>query len=124
MHQSTKMLILYDGNCPICCAKRAFLQRRDRNEKLTFADIRSAEFQDLEIPVSIALLEREIHSVRPDGQILRGMEVIRAAYREIGLGWLATPTGWSLLRPLFDRLYAWVARNRIPISKFLNRRKR
>lgn len=124
MLRSDKMLILYDGNCPICCAKRDFLQRRDQREKLAFADIRSADFQGLEIPVSIDRLEREIHSIRPGGQILRGMEVIRAAYHEIGLGWLAKPTGWPLFRPLFDRLYTFVARNRIYISKFSNRRKR
>lgn len=91
---------------------------------LAFADIRSTAFQRLEVPVSIDLLEREIHSIRPDGQILRGMEVIRAAYQEIGLGWLAKPTGWPLFRPLFDWLYAFVARNRIHISKFSIRRKR
>lgn len=124
MHHPVKICILYDGNCPICCAKRDFLQRRDRKGTLAFTDIRSTAFQGLEIPISIELLEREIHSIGPDGQILRGMEVIRAAYQEIGLGWLAKPTGWPLFRPLFDRLYEIVARNRTHISKFLIRRKR
>lgn len=124
MHQTDKMMIFYDGNCPICCAKRDFLQRRDRHKKLAFTDIRASDFQGSEIPVAIDVLEREIHSIRPDGRILRGMEVIRAAYQEIGLGWLVKPTGWPLLRPLFDRLYAWIARNRTRISNFLKPRKR
>ncbi|MDF7801688.1 DUF393 domain-containing protein [Pontiellaceae bacterium B1224] len=124
MAPTDKMLILYDGNCPICCAKRDFLQRKDRQNNLSFSDIRSPDFQRLEIPVAIELLEREIHSIRPDGRVLRGMEVIRAAYEEIGLGWLAKPTGWPLLRPLFDRLYAFIARNRSFISKISIRRNR
>lgn len=118
------MLILYDGSCPLCCAKRDFLQRKDRQEKLAFKDIRAGDFPDLKIPVAIELLEREIHSMGPNGHILRGMDVIRAAYQEIGLGWLARPTSWPFLRPLFDCLYAFVARNRIHISNFSNRHKR
>ena len=116
MAEEHKMLILYDGNCRICCAKRDFLKRRDRNGKLAFSDIRTADFQSLEIPVPMSALEREIHLVRADGQLLVGMEVIRAAYREIGLGWLAAPTGWPLLRPLFNRFYRFVADHRTSIS--------
>lgn len=118
------MLILYDGNCPICCAKRDFLQRRDRKSRLTFSDIRADDFKTLEIPVSILTLEKEIHSIRPDGQILKGMDVIRAAYQEIGLGWLVAPSGWPLFRPLFDGVYTFVARNRLKISRCLKKMKR
>ena len=124
MKRSDKLLILYDGNCPICCAKRDFLQRRDRQNKLAFADIRSNDFPALEIPVSMEMLEKEIYSITPDGQILRAMEVIRAAYAEIGIGWLISPTGWPLLRPLFDRLYQLVARNRLRISNLIKKEKR
>ncbi|MDF7822429.1 DUF393 domain-containing protein [Pontiellaceae bacterium B12227] len=118
MKHADNLLILYDGNCPLCCAKRDFLQRRDHQKKLTFSDIRSNDFQSLEIPVPLGQLEKEIHCITPDGQILQAMDVIRAAYTRIGLGWLIAPTRWPLLKPGFDHLYQWVAENRLRISKF------
>ncbi len=63
-------------------------------------------------------LEKQIHAILPDGTIISRMDVIRAAYREIGLGWLTVPMGWPLLRPLFDGLYGLVAKYRLSISRF------
>lgn len=110
--------ILYDGSCPICCGKVKFLKKRDAKGKFSFSDIRAADFQPLEIGISMEVLEKQIHAVMPDGSVISRMEVIRAAYREIGLGWLASPTGWPILRPLFDRLYEQIAKNRKSISRF------
>ena len=39
-----------------------------------------------------------------------------------GLGWLVAPTGWPLLRPLFDRLYGGFARHRIGLGRLFGRR--
>lgn len=124
MKSPNSMLIFYDGNCPICCAKKDFLQRRDQRNRLAFCDIRAPDFQRPEQMPPIDSLASEIHSLQPDGQILRGMAVIRAAYRVIGLGWLAAPTGWPLLRPLFDLLYAHIAANRQFYSEGLRIRRR
>lgn len=110
--------ILYDGDCPICRRKAHFLQKRDRKGALRFSNIREPGFQPLETGVSMAELEKQIHAVLPDGRVISRMEVIRAAYREIGLGWLAAPTGWPVLRPLFDALYGFVAKHRLSISRF------
>lgn len=118
MANPEKLLLLYDGDCPVCRRKVAFLQRRDRQGRLQFSDIRDSAFQPLETGIDFQLLEKKIHAVFPDGTEVSGMEAIRAAYRETGLGWLAAPTGWPLLRPLFDGLYAFVARNRQAIGRF------
>jgi predicted DCC family thiol-disulfide oxidoreductase YuxK len=118
MPKDAPMLILYDGHCPICCKKTDFLKKRDHNERLSFANIRAQGFNPQETGVSFEQLEKQIHALLPDGTVISRMEVIRAAYGEIGLGWLIAPTGWPLLRPLFDRLYGFVARNRLKISRF------
>ncbi|MCF7818335.1 MAG: DUF393 domain-containing protein [Kiritimatiellales bacterium] len=110
--------ILYDGNCPICCRKVRYLQKRDRAGALRFSDIRDMDFQPSTIGIPMEELEKQIHAVLPDGSVISRMEVIRAAYREIGLGWLAAPTAWPLLRPLFDCLYGLVAKYRLSISRF------
>jgi hypothetical protein len=45
-----------------------------------------------------------MHGVFPDGRIVRKVEAFRQAYRAVGLGWLLAPTGWPLLRQVFDGL--------------------
>ena len=82
-------------------------------------DIRDSDFQPLEVGISMIELEKKIHAILPDGTIIQRMDVIRSAYREIGLGWLVAPTKWPVLRPLFDKLYDFVAENRTRISHLL-----
>ncbi|QBG46911.1 DUF393 domain-containing protein [Verrucomicrobia bacterium S94] len=121
MDSVSSMLILYDGNCPLCCAKRDFLMRRDRRGALEFADIRDPDFCLPLDGIPLDMLAAEIHAITNERQVLHGMEVIRAAYRAIGIGWIAAPTGWPLLRPFFDLLYTHIARNRLKISHRLFR---
>lgn len=102
----------------MCCRKATFLKRRDRHGKLHFSDIRAAGFEPLATGVPIETLEKQIHALLPDGRVISQMEVIRKAYQEIGLGWLAAPTGWPVLRPCFDALYRFIAKNRLAISHF------
>ena len=116
-----KVTILYDGECPICQGKKAFLEKRDRKRRLRFIDIRAPDFQPAETGRTFIELETRIHAVMPDGRLVAGMDAIRAAWRAIGLGWLVAPTGWPLLRPVFDALYTGVARNRKKISRFLKK---
>lgn len=111
------LLILFDGDCPLCLRKVEFLKRRDKKRRLAFADIRAPGFRPDDMGIPMAVLERQIHAVRPDGSVIGAMEVVRAASREVGLGWLAAPTGWPLLKPAFDALYRFVARHR----RFLSR---
>ena len=113
------MRILYDGDCPLCIRKIRFLQRRDHHGKLSFSDIRAKDFQSLETGLAMDVLEKQIHAILPDGQIISRMEVIRAAYREIGLGWLIAPTGWPVLKLVFDFLYGRVAKHRLRLSRFV-----
>jgi predicted DCC family thiol-disulfide oxidoreductase YuxK len=48
--------------------------------------------------------------------------VFREAYAAVGLGWLVAPTGWPILRPLFDVGYRWFARNRVRLGRIFGRR--
>ena len=119
MPTQAKIRILYDGNCPVCCRKVEFLRHRDHRSKLIFSNIREADLQFFETGIAMNELEKKIHAILPDGTLIQSMDVIRAAYREIGLGWLATPTGWPILRPFFDKIYEFVAKYRLGISRFL-----
>jgi predicted DCC family thiol-disulfide oxidoreductase YuxK len=118
MDPTKPIQILYDGDCPICVRKVKFLKHRDKQTRLSFINIREHESETHALKIPSEILVKQIHAVLPDGKLISRMDVIRAAYREIGLGWLIAPTGWPLLRPLFDTLYTFVAKHRILISRY------
>jgi predicted DCC family thiol-disulfide oxidoreductase YuxK len=111
--------LLYDGHCPICIKEVAWLSRRNRAGHLLLQDIHAADFDPKHYGTSIPHLMAIIHGINADGQLVQGMAVFRASYAAVGLGWLMAPTGWPLLRPLFDRLYALFARHRIGLGNWL-----
>jgi predicted DCC family thiol-disulfide oxidoreductase YuxK len=93
------------------------LKRLDRYGKMEFINFREPDFAAKELPVSMQSLEKQIHAITPEGEIISRMDVIRKAYQLAGRGWMVAPTNWPLLRPLFDALYMLVASNRMFISR-------
>ena len=115
---TTRLTFLYDGACAICAAESARLRRwNERKATLRFVDISTPGFDPMLYGKTMAELMGRVHAFRPDGEVLIGMDAIRAAYEEVGLGWLLRPTNWPGLRLLFDRFYLWFARNRYRLSR-------
>lgn len=56
------------------------------------------------------------HGISDTGTISTGMQVFRDAYSLVGWGWLWAPTGWPILKPIFDRFYVWFAKNRLRLT--------
>ena len=117
---SWNLKIFYDGACPICSKEISFLKRRDKKNKLNFEDTAVANFDRSIFPV-FKNSDTVIHGMLPDGKFIHGLEVFRNAYREIGFGWLLAPTGWPILKPIFDSLYLIFAKNRLKISRLFGR---
>ena len=113
--------VLYDGECPFCIREIRWLRRRDRGGHLGFEDISSPGFNPAKYGKTREELLGVIHGVFPDGRVVCEVEVFREAYRAVGLGWLIAPTGWPVLRLIFDRLYLFFARYRIPFGRALGR---
>lgn len=113
--------LLYDGECPFCRREVRWLKRLNRHGYLAFEDISSPEFNPDQYNKSRDELLGVIHGVFPDGGMVRKVEVFRQAYRAIGLGWLLAPTGWPVLRLLFDGLYSVFARYRIRLGQAFGR---
>lgn len=109
--------ILIDGACPLCRAEGAMLRRMDRGRGcLRLIDIADPGFDPGTLGRTMTEVMGRIHGVTSDGRIVEGMEVFRRAYRAVGWGWLLAPTGWPVLRPAFDALYRWFARNRLRLT--------
>lgn len=106
------LTLLIDGECPLCKREVAWLDRRDKHDRLRFVDIASVDFDPALYSKTLDELMGSIHAVTAGGETVTGVEVFRRAYRAIGLGWLVAPTAWPILRPIFDALYRVFAKIR------------
>jgi predicted DCC family thiol-disulfide oxidoreductase YuxK len=108
--------LLYDGQCPLCRLEARWLEGWNRRGYLLFEDISKPEFDATRYGITHEEVMGVMHGVFPDGRIVRKVEAFRQAYRAVGLGWLVAPTGWPVIRWLFDGLYALFARYRVSIG--------
>jgi predicted DCC family thiol-disulfide oxidoreductase YuxK len=115
MNNNYPLTLLYDGACPVCNMEMDNLKARNTQGRLKFVDISAPFFDTTPYGATLAELNGLIHAVRPDGSLVIGVEVLRLAYSAVGLGHLV-PTGWPVLKPVFDMAYAVFARNRYGFS--------
>ena len=108
--------LLYDGACPFCVREVRWLQSRNRLGHLAFEDISAPAFDPSPFGVTREQLFGVIHGVFPDGRIACKLEAFRQAYRAVGLGWLMAPTGWPVLRWVFNGIYSLLARYRVRLG--------
>ena len=114
------LTLLYDGNCPVCLLEMRHMAERNGEGKLRFVDIAAPGFDPapwVGTHASVADMQAIIHAVRPDGSLVRGVEVIRLAYAAAGMHHVARPLGWRWLQPVLRVAYAAFARNRYAFSK-------
>lgn len=114
--------LLYDSLCPICRREVDWLKRRDRNGRLATIDIAAPGFDPVPLGLSAERVVARLHGIEANGTVVEGMAAMRGAWRAVGLGWLIAPTGWPLLRYLFDGMYLVFARYRVPLGRLFGRR--
>lgn len=114
--------LLYDSLCPICRREVDWLKRRDRNGRLATIDIAAPGFDPAPLGLSAERVVARLHGIEANGTVVEGMAAMRGAWRAVGLGWLIAPTGWPLLRYLFDGMYLVFARYRVPLGRLFGRR--
>ena len=117
-----RIKLLYDGSCPFCRREVGLLSRFDRRDRIALEDIAQPSFDPQVYGLTLVEVQSKFHSVLPDGSILVGPAAMRRALKAIGFGWLAAPTGWPILRPLFDRAYVTYARWRVPVGRWFGRK--
>ena len=106
----------------MCAGEVRRLRRRDSAGRLHLVDISAPAFEAARYGRTLEELMTRMHAIDADGRTLVAMDAVRAAYAAVGLGWLVAPTRWPGLRTLFDRFYAWLARNRyrLDVLEFYN----
>jgi predicted DCC family thiol-disulfide oxidoreductase YuxK len=117
-----EFILFYDGHCPICQKEVAWLRWKNKKNRLAFQDIQDENFEPQLYGKTLDNFMAEIHGLYPDGRLVTGIEVFCAAYRAVGLGWLAAPMRWPWLRPLFERLYGMFARHRLRLGMWFGKK--
>jgi predicted DCC family thiol-disulfide oxidoreductase YuxK len=110
--------MLYDGKCPICSREVSMLRRRNREGRIAFEDIAAAEFAPEHYGLTMEQVVGAMHAIRPDGSVVRGIDVFAEVYEAVGWSWLAGPIRWRLTRPLASFGYRIFAAIRPRLSSF------
>lgn len=111
------MRILIDGDCPLCKHEARLLEKLDKGRgRLEMVDITEPGFDPARYGATFEQVMGSIHGVTPRGEIVTGMAVFRGAYRAVGWGWLWAPTGWPVLKQVFDLAYRVFAKYRLRLT--------
>jgi len=114
-----QLILFYDHGCAICRAEMMRMARWDTDGRLQLIDSSAPDFDAGAHGFTARALDRELHAVTAEGEVLKGLAAIRRAYALTRHGWLWKITAWPGLKPGFDRFYLWFARNRLAISRWL-----
>lgn len=75
----SKLLVWYDGGCPLCRREIALMRRLDRNDAITFLDVAS---DDVSCPIDRGTLLARFHASE-NGRLLSGAAAFAAMWRTI-----------------------------------------
>lgn len=112
------LTVYYDASCPLCRSEIETLKGRDAGDALRLVDCSSAAIDNPVDGVTRDQMMARIHARDASGRWLRGMDVFAAVYAAAGLRTLARLYASRTLRPVFDRLYPWIADHRRGLSRF------
>lgn len=117
MSDDFPLTVFYDAACPVCALEMDALRRRDGCRRLQLVDTSAPGFDAGAYGFAADDLDAVIHAVRPDGSVVRGMDVLRLAYGAGGFGWLVQATRLPLLKGACDVGYRLFARHRHRLSR-------
>lgn len=116
-----KIALLYDSECPLCMKEVNFLERRVDAQgpppTIKFVDIASPDYSASEnAGIDYETAMGRIHGIKPDGTVLIGVPVFRAAYEAVGLGWVYSVTTLPGVGVAVDSIYNLWARFRLQLT--------
>jgi predicted DCC family thiol-disulfide oxidoreductase YuxK len=105
-------LIVFDGECVMCSANARFVLARDRRRRFLLTTAQSPLGAALYRHFGLSAGEEGTILVVADGRVLTESEAVIAIPAGLGWPWRIAAASRIVPRPLRDRLYRWVARNR------------
>lgn len=114
------LVVYYDASCPLCRAEIGALADADADGALALVDCSPPGFEDpaaRAAGIDRAALMAALHARDADGRWHVGVDAFVAIYRAVGIESVARLWGHPRLKPLWVRVYPWVARNRQRLSR-------
>ncbi len=110
------LTVYYDGSCGLCRSEIENIIARDHRGELIMVDCSVADFDDAALPCTQAQMMNVICAVDASGAWIRGVEVFIAAYQSANITWVSRILATPRIRPLAERAYPWLVRNRYLIA--------
>lgn len=105
-------LIVFDGVCHLCTGFVRFVIRRDRERMFLFLPAQSPRGTALYARLGMRTSDWESNLLVADGRVYTELDAFIEVTRRFGGPWRLMPVLYAVPRPLRDRLYRWIARNR------------
>lgn len=113
--------VYYDRSCALCRGEVEALVAAAAEGALRLHDCSPADFRDAAAEndgIGRDAMLAAMHVRDADGRWHRGVDAFVVMYRAAGLDDLARAWAHPRLKPLWDRIYPHVARNRAALSRF------
>jgi predicted DCC family thiol-disulfide oxidoreductase YuxK len=110
--------MLFDGQCPLCSREVSMLRKRNGRGLIAFEDIAEPGFDPQQYGLTMSQVVGSMHAIRPDGSIVRGVDVFAEVYDAVGWRLAARLLRWPATRPLAKFGYRIFAAIRPKLSGF------
>ena len=107
--------VYYDHSCVLCRSEILHIKARDELGSIVLIDCSASDFDDSQLPHTKAELLACIRAQDDRGNWLVASDVFVALYSTVGLHGIAS--AWQIGKPIAEKMYPWIARNRHVISK-------
>lgn len=114
------MTVWYDASCPLCRAEIGAIADADTDGVLRLVDCSAPGFDDPDTRaagIGRAALMEALHARDAEGRWHVGVDAFEAIYRAVGIESVARLWGHPWLKPVLVRVYPWIARNRMRLSR-------
>lgn len=112
MEEPSHPILLFDGVCNLCSGSVQFIIKRDPGARFRFASLQSATGERLLAELRIDRMALDSLIVVEEGRWYKESDAVLRIVRILGGPWKALGIFRLIPRPLRDRLYRLVARNR------------
>lgn len=124
-----KMIIFYDGSCPLCVAEMKQLRQLNTYQKLQFEDILLPDFNYRFPDISKEKASRILHGLLTtqtgnEQQLLLGLDVTYKAWNLVGKKKWLKLLRLPVIHIIADKAYLFFAKNRYRISYLLTGKSR
>lgn len=110
---SVRHTLIFDGACAMCMRWMGRVRSWDSQGVFEYLPLQDPSIPDRFPSLERDALEQEMHVVGPEGRIWKGAGAVERIVALLPAGrWVSWIFALPFARPIADRVYRWVAKNR------------